>query len=159
MCRCWSDAAKGQDIFLLIFNFFVFPIATPNNWMVSPPNPLPPPAFSITSSYQFFELLVDCWVSWLIGGHLNPRRHPSLYFLMGLALVPQTEEPPLALPNPMVCALHGTIGSGGAMSCWRRCHTHWEGGERRWRVGWQSSILIVVCCCVVLWVCERNIVL
>ncbi len=69
---------------------------------------------------------------------------------MGLALAPQTGEPKAMPPNPMARALHGPMGSRGAISCWHRCSTHGERGQSRWRVGRQWSILVVLCC--VLWV-------
>ncbi len=95
----------------------------------------------------------------LIGGHLRPRPHLPLNILIGLVFAPQTGEQTAALPNPMVQPLHEPIGSGGAMSCWRRCPTHRERGQSRWRVGWQWSILVLCVVCCGLWVCKRNIVM
>jgi hypothetical protein len=61
------------------------------------------------------QLLVDCCLSSLNGGHLRPEPGVSLYFLMCLHLAPQTGEPAIAPPNPTTGALRGTIGSRGAI--------------------------------------------
>ena len=98
------------------------------------------------------QLLVDCCVSLLIGNHLRPRPYLPLYFLMGLALAPQTKEPTMVLPNPIAHALSQLMGSSGAMSCRHRCSTHGERGQSRWRVGpWRLILVlcIVLCLCAV----------
>ena len=77
---------------------------------------------------------------------------PLFYFVpskknsVSLSLRPPLLSPPLS--SPIV-----------TMSCWRRCHTHGERGQSRWRVGRWCLILLlcVLLCCIV--GCEQNIVL
>ncbi len=99
-------------------------------------------------SEQGRQLLVDCCLSSLNGGHLRPEPGVSLNFLMCLHLVPQTDKPAIAPPNPTTGALRGTIGSSGAIGWGHRYSAHGERGQSRWRVGWQRLILVVVCCVV-----------
>jgi len=56
----------------------------------------------------------------IVALHHWPMSQLSLYFLMGLALVPQTREPAMALSHPMARALYGTIWIHIAMS-WMHC--------------------------------------
>ncbi len=154
----WKPPKASMYFFVFYFfrRFICWPKQFDNISLCSlPPNRL----CYYTPSYQIDRLQVDCCIASSNGSHLRPRPHFSLYFLMGLALAPQTKEPTVAPPNLMAPALHGPIGSGGAMSCWRRYHTHRERGQSRCSVGWQCSFLVVVCCCVVLWVCKWNIVM
>ena len=51
----------------------------------------------------------------------------------------------------MVGAMHGPIGSGGAMIWWHRWPTHGGRGPKPLE-GWQQLMLIVVCV-VVVWLC------
>ncbi len=83
----------------------------------------------------------------LIGGHLRPRPHFPLYFLMRLVLAPQTREPTAAPLNLMACALPKPIGSGSAMIWWCRWPTHGGRGLKpvESRVAW--LMLVVVYCC------------
>jgi hypothetical protein len=83
----------------------------------------------------------------LNGDHLRKRPHLPLYFLIGLALVPQTREPTVALPNPTVHALRKPIWSGSTMSWWCRWPNHRGRGLNpvEGRAAW--LMLIVVCCC------------
>jgi hypothetical protein len=94
------------------------------------------------------QLLVDCCLSSLNGGHLRLEPGVSLYFLMCLHLAPQTGEPAIAPPNSTTGALRGTIGSRGAIGWGHRYSVHGERGQSRWRVGWQRLILVAVCCVV-----------
>ncbi len=119
--------SKGHGAFHLIF--FIVSFAVPNDTNTSHPT-LPDQR---ASSLQHLichgsQLLVDCCVSLLIGGHLRAMPCLPLYFLMGLALAPQTREPTMALPNPTTHALSQLMGSGGAMSWRHRCPTHGERG-------------------------------
>jgi hypothetical protein len=75
---------------------------------------------------------------------------------MGCVATPQTREPTVAPPNPtMARALHGTIGSGGAMSWWRRWPTH--GGRGPKPLEGRVAAAHVGCC--VLWLCGCVVVL
>jgi hypothetical protein len=94
------------------------------------------------------QLLVDCYLSSSIGGHLRPEPGVSLHYLMCLHLAPQTGEPAIAPPNPTTGALRGTIGSRGAIGWGHQYSVHGERGQSWWRVGWQRLILVVVCCVV-----------
>ncbi len=77
-------------------------------------------------NYRWRHHWVDCCVASSNGGHLRPRPCLSLYFLMGLAMTPHTREQFMEPPYPMVCALHGPMGSRGVMSWGHRCSTHRE---------------------------------
>jgi hypothetical protein len=71
--------------------------------------------------YRVCRQSVDCYVlPPLNGDHLRTRPRLPLYFLIGLALAPQTREPTVALPNPTAGALRKPIGGGGTMSWWCR---------------------------------------
>ncbi len=94
------------------------------------------------------QLLVDCCLSSLNGGHLRPEPSISLYFLVCLHLAPQTGKPAIVPPNPTTGALRGTIGSHGAIGWGHRYTAHEEKEQSWWRVGWQRLILVVVCCVV-----------
>jgi hypothetical protein len=67
---------------------------------------------------------------------------------MCLHWAPQTGKPAIPPPNPTTGALHGTIGSHGAIGWGHRYSAHLERGQSRWRVGWQWLNLVVVCCVV-----------
>jgi hypothetical protein len=75
---------------------------------------------------------------------------PSLYFSMWIKKSSQTREPSIACTNPAPGACNGPMGRRSTKFWGRRCPTHGERGQSRWRVGWQWSILVVLCC--VLWV-------
>ncbi len=57
----------------------------------------------------------------------------------------------MARPNPMACALHGPIGSGGAISWWCRWPTHGGRGPKP-LVGRAALLMLVVVCVVVFFV-------
>ena len=140
-----TEAAKSHNV--IIFNY-PYNLLAKIMGKVSPPRFRPPStASAIESPYHIRQLSVDFCVASLNGGHLRP--HLSLYVLMGLGFVPQTREPTTTMAPPilMARALHGPIGSGSAMSCWRRCHTHWESKRQsNWSVGRE----FLCCCCVLL---------
>ena len=97
--------------------------------------------------YRVCQQSVDCYVLLLNDNHLRTRPHLPLYFLIGLALAPQTREPTAALPNPRARALRKPIGSGGTMSWW--CHWPNHGGRGLKPVEGKAAwlLLVVVCCC------------
>ena len=99
--------------------------------------------------YRVCRQSVDCYVlPPLNGDHLRTRPRLPLYFLIGLALAPQTREPTVvALPNPTARALRKPIGSGGTMSWW--CHWPNHGGRELKLVEGRAAwlMLVVVCCC------------
>ena len=93
------------------------------------------------------------------GGHLRLRPRPPLYFLMGCVSAPKTREPTAAPPNQQARALHGTIGSGGAMSWWHHSSTH--GGRGQKQLGGRAASAHFGCCvlcvvCVVVANCCSN---
>ena len=98
--------------------------------------------------YRVRQQSVDCYVLPLNGDHLRTRPCLPLYFLIGLALAPQTREPTVvALPNPTVRALRKPIGSGGTMSWWCRWPNH-GGRELKLVEGRAAWLMLVgVCCC------------
>ncbi len=96
--------------------------------------------------YHFRRLSVDCWLQSSNGGHLRPRPCPSLYFLMGLFLAPQTREQMMASANPTPRAFPGLIGSGSTTSWVRGSCCHGDRGQSRWRVRQRRLMLVVVCC-------------
>jgi hypothetical protein len=85
----------------------------------------------------------------IVALHHRPMSRLSLYFLMGLALVPQTREPAMALSHPMARALYGTIGIHVAMS-WGHCteievnNVCSSGGDDALHVGWKGCMRDVV---------------
>jgi hypothetical protein len=68
------------------------------------------------SFFRGRQLLDDCCVFLLNGGHLRPPPTSSLYFLMGEYLVPQTGEPTVSSAHPAPDALGGYFRSRHAMS-------------------------------------------
>ena len=78
------------------FCFLSFHLVTPN-YGTTPPHTIQPVCAS-SSTYCSRQQSVDCYVLPLNGDHLMPRTHLSLYFLMGLALAPQTREPTVVPP-------------------------------------------------------------
>jgi hypothetical protein len=138
-----------------LFYFMSFHLPPPNDSETLPPH-VPPRSRALPNilPYRCRQLWVDCCVSSSNGGHLRPRPHLSLYFLMGCVLVPQTGEPTAAPPNPMACTFHGTIGSGGAMIWWRRWPNH--GGRGLKPLEGRAAAAHFGCCvlCVLcLWLC------
>jgi hypothetical protein len=83
------------------------------------------------------------------GGHLRLRPHPPLCFSMGCVSAPKTRDRGAARAHPMARAFHGSIGSGGAMSWWRRWPTHGERGLKP--LEGRAAAAHVGCC--VLWLC------
>ena len=133
----------------MYFNMIFFVVAhfdTPNDTTTFPPRspPSAPPLYR--NLFRIRRLLVGCCVVPSIGGHLRSRPCLPLNISIGLVLAPQTGEPTAALPNPMASALHGPIGSGGAMSWGHRCSTHGGRGRRRPRVEWPRFCCCCVCC-------------
>ena len=96
--------------------------------------------------YRVCQQSVDCYVLLLNDNHLRTRPHLPLYFLIGLALAPQTREPTAALPNPRARALRKPIGSSGTMSWWCRWPNHGGRGLKpvEGKAAW--LLLVVVCC-------------
>ena len=68
---------------------------------------------------------------------------------MGCVLTPQTRDRGAARAHPMARAFHGPIGSGGAMSWWRRWPTHGERGLKP--LEGRAAAAHFDCC--VLWLC------
>jgi hypothetical protein len=75
--------------------------------------------------------------------------------LMGCVSAPKTRDPTAAPPNPKAHALHGHIGSGGAMSWWRRWPTHGERGLKplEGRAAAAHVDCCVLCGCVLFCAC------
>ena len=127
----------------------------PNDEIMSRTTLITQLAITPTITQCCHQLLVGCCVPPSNGGHLRPRVSPSLYFLMGLVLAPQTREPAMAPPHPMVQALHGPMGSHGAMSWGHGGCCRGEKGQSCSVIGGWGLILLfcVVCCCVGLHKC------
>jgi hypothetical protein len=128
--------------------FFVVPFIRPKRWDNAPPrDPTRLRLLSNTPLYCCRRQSFDCYVLPLNGNHPRPRPRLPLYFLMGLALAPQTREPTAAPPNPTARALHKPIGSGNAMNWGCRWPTHGGRGLKlvEGRAAW--LMLVVVCCC------------
>jgi hypothetical protein len=107
--------APPKSLFLLLFHLVApndgtTPLTRSNPVVSSLQHPL----------YPVCRQSVDCYVLPLNGDHLRTRPRLPLYFLIGLALAPQTREPTVALPNPTAGALRKPIGGGGTMSWWCR---------------------------------------
>ena len=112
--------APPKSLFLLLFH-----LVAPNDGTTSPNAIQPGRTFSSHPLYRVSQQSVDCYVLPLNGDHLRTRPRLPLYFLIGLALAPQTREPTVvALPNPTARALRKPIGSGGTMSWWCRWPNH-----------------------------------
>ena len=75
-------------------------------------------------SYCFRQLWVDCCIFPSNGGHLRPRPRPPLCISIPLFSPLQTSKPTTANASPMARGLRMMLGSGGAMSWWRRSSTH-----------------------------------
>ena len=109
------EAAESHDVFFIIY-FFV---------LLSPPQTIAkrsPPTFhrghtpSPISSPQ--QMLIFGWLLCFPnpnGSQLRLRPRPPHCFLMGCISAPKTREPTVAPPNPKARAVHGSIGSGGAI--------------------------------------------
>ena len=99
--------AKAPSKSLILF---VVPFSPPKQWDDAPHRDPTCHAFSSTSPlYRVRRQSVDCYVLPFNGDHLRNRPQPHLYFLIGLALVPQTREPTAALPDPTARALRKPI--------------------------------------------------
>ncbi len=113
------------------------------------PTPHAPPL-----KYPFYhscQLLVDCCLLPINGGHLRPMHHILSIFGCGLFWCPKWEPASTASNNQAPCACPGSIGSGGTnRRCCRGC-CHGDRGQSRLRVGWRRLILSLCVCCV-LWV-------
>ena len=142
------DWCPSKAMMYLILYIFCQSICRPKRWDGVPPcAPLPTRLCSNIPSSISANYRVNCWLSSLIGGHLRPRPRLPLYFLLRLALVPQTREPTVALPNPTVRVLPMPIGSGDTMIWW--CHWPTHGGRGLKLVEGRAAwlMLVVVCCC------------
>ena len=122
--------------------FFVIPFCGPKRLGQHPP-PRDPTRLC---------LLFNCYVLPFNGDHLRTRPHLPLYFLIGLALVPQTREPTAALPYLTAHTLRKPTWSGGTMSCWCCWPNHGGRGLRpvEGRVAW-LMLVVVWCCCQLLY--------
>jgi hypothetical protein len=135
-------------VYLILISFSLLNL-TPQRWDGVPPGaPCPARLCSNTPPTASADYRVDCCLTRSIGGHLRPRPHLSLYFLMGCVSTPQTRVPTAAPSNPMACALYGPIGSSGAISWWCRWPTMEGEGQSRWWVEWRRScwLLCVLLC-------------
>ena len=129
--------------------FLPFYLVTPNNGTTLLHTIQPGCTSSPTSPLSWLPTF-DCYVLPLNGHHLRPRPCLPLYFLMGLALVPQTGEPTVAPSNMMAHTLRKPIpiGSGGAMSWWCSLPTHRERGLKpvEGRAAWLMLVVVSWCC-------------
>ncbi len=101
--------------------------------------------------YRGRQLLVDCCLLLINGGHLRPTHHILSIFWCGLFWCPKWEPASMASNNQVPCACPGSIGGGGTNRwCCPGC-CHGDRGQSRLRVGWQWLILLLCVCCV-LWV-------
>ena len=121
------EAAESHNVFFIIY-LFVF-LSPPQTIAKRSPHTfhhghMPSPVSS-PQQMPFGWLL--CFPK-LNGNHLRLRPRPPHWFLMGCLSAPKTRESTAAPPYPKARALHGPIGSGGAMSWWRRWPTHGERG-------------------------------
>jgi hypothetical protein len=98
-------------------------------------------------SYCEHQLLAGCCVVRPKDGHLRPRPSPSLWFLMGCVLVPQTKDRTAVTALPMHCTNNGPIGSSGAK---RWVHGGCCHGERGPKPLKSRAVAAYVGCCV-LW--------
>ena len=103
----------------------------------------------IHTIYHGCQPLVGCCMLLCNGGQLKPRPQPSLYFSMGLVLVPQSMEPAMARAHQMPHACYRPIGSGSA-KIWGHggcCH-----GDRGPTLLEGRVVVVHVGCCV-FWLC------
>jgi hypothetical protein len=115
---------------------------------------VPPIIYPIFCGHQPF---VGFCVLLLYGGHLRPRPQPSLYFLMGLVLAPQSMEPTMARVHQMPRACYRLIGSSGAKICIHGRCCHGERGPKplKGRVAAAHVDCCVLWLCFVLWLAGR----
>jgi hypothetical protein len=106
-------------------------------------------------SYCCLRLLVDCCVLQPNGGHLRPRTHLPLYFLMHPNLAAQPREPATARANPLPGACNRLVGSCGTMIWGHDRCCHGDLGQSRW--GWEAAAHLVFLFCVVCCVCVRSL--
>jgi hypothetical protein len=105
-------------------------------------------------SYCCRQLSVDCCVLRPNGGHLRPRTHPPLYFLIHLNSAAQPREPAAGRANPPPGACNRLVGSRGTM-IWgngRCCHGDIWGKAAGGREA--AAHLVFVCCVCVVCVCD-----
>jgi hypothetical protein len=86
MVGCWVDSSSGGRLRPrhFLFDFFCHLICRPK-WheYVLPIRPALVASHLKKNFHHRHCLLVGCWVFQLIGGHVRPGPHPSIYFLMG----------------------------------------------------------------------------
>ncbi len=139
--------SKATTYFIFLF---LSPYSPPPNDSETLPNTFhrgraPSPISSPQQTPTFGWLL--CFPNQMAATWLRTRS--PLCFSMGCISAPKTREPTAAPPNPMVRALHGTIGSGGAMSWRHRWPTHgWRGPKP---LEGRVAAAHVGCC--VFWLC------
>jgi hypothetical protein len=152
-CCVENHALRGRQKPRCIFHylFLRLPSAAPNDSETLPPH-IPPrsralPNILPTANANF----------WLVVVFSQPERQPPkprprspLCFLIGCISAPKTREPTAVLPNPKARALHGHIGSRGAMRWWRCWPTH---GERGLKLLEGRAAVAHVGCCVCCWLC------
>jgi len=142
---------KPRCIFLYLF--LRLPFTTPNDSETLPPH-IPPgpralPNILPTENANFWLVVV---FSQPERQPPKPRPCPPLWFLMGCISAPKTREPTAAPPNPKARALHGPIGSSGAMRWWRRWSTHGERGLKP--LEGTRAAAAHFGCCVCCWLCS-----
>ena len=127
----WAVVNRGPSTGNGVFHIYFFHRlnSRPKDGTVSPirSNPSAPPLRH--PSHRGRRLLVDCCVSLLNSGNLRPRPGPSLCFLMGLFLAPQTRELMAERAKPTPCACPWWIGTSGTKSWVRGRFCHGDRGE------------------------------
>jgi hypothetical protein len=113
-----SRLRPPNNLFVFIFHHLN---RHPNQCKNVPPtcsNPHAPPLQH--PSHHGRQLLFDCCVFQLNGGHLRPIHLYLSIFLMCFHSAPQTGEPAIAPPNPTTGDLRWIIGSRSAIGWWRQ---------------------------------------
>jgi len=130
-CIYSSNCGRQREQSNLFWLLFVDQFDVPNDGMASPHTLCPLCASSLTSPVS--RKLTFGWLLCVIIKQRPPKaRDQSLYFLMWWQMTAKSNKPTMAQPNLMESALHGTIGSGGAMRWWHRWSTHGGRGQSRW---------------------------
>jgi hypothetical protein len=114
-CKISNGSHLRPSSFLFLYFFLSFNLL-PQSKKNTPPYTLHPGRASSPSSLPLLhQLLVDCCVLQPNSGHLGPRPHPCLHFLMHLNSASQPREPAAARANPPPGACNRLVGSSSTM--------------------------------------------